>query len=54
MISRLLVQRELNERLLVRLPLQERRLTRRFSLILHKHKYLSPSLESFLKVCRAG
>ena len=41
-------------RLLVRLPLQERRLTRRFSLILHKHKYLSPSLESFLKVCRAG
>lgn len=53
-ISRLLVQRELDGRLLVCLPLQERRLTRRFSLILHKHKYLSPSLEAFLDVCGAG
>ena len=52
--ARLLVQRELDGRLLVCLPLQERRLTRRFSLILHKHKYLSPSLEAFLDVCGAG
>ncbi len=53
-ISRLLVQRELEEGLLVRLPLQERRLTRRFSLILHKHKYLSAPLSAFLKACGAG
>lgn len=50
-ISRRLVQAELDSGFLVQLPLQDARLTRFFSLVYHKNKFISPTLCLFFTQC---
>ena len=50
-IPRRLVQAELDSGFLVQLPLQDARLTRFFSLVYHKNKFISPTLCLFFTQC---
>lgn len=52
-ISRRLVEREIAEKKLYPLALQEVVLMRPFSLIYHKNKYLSAPLQALMETCRA-
>ena len=52
-ISRRLVEREIAEKKLYPLALQEVVLIRPFSLIYHKNKYLSTPLQALMDECRA-
>ncbi|MEG1984107.1 MAG: LysR family transcriptional regulator [Oscillospiraceae bacterium] len=51
-ISRRLVAKELSRKTLVSIPIKDGIMSREFSLVYHKNKYLTPSIEEFICICR--
>lgn len=47
-----LVSKEIKEGKLLKIPVKDLQLKRKFSIIYHKNKYLSTALQSFIEICR--
>lgn len=47
-----LVNEEINSGKLLKIPVKDLQLKRKFSIIYHKNKYLSSALQSFIEICR--
>ncbi|MDO4295068.1 MAG: LysR substrate-binding domain-containing protein [bacterium] len=54
LLSSRLVQKEVSNGSLMILPIQEPLLSRNFSILYHKNKYMTPAVKDFIKLCQEG